>query len=226
LTNHPKNVLVVAPHPDDETLGCGGTISRHRSEGDSVHWLIVTGISTSPEFSPEAVTRRDREILDCAAFFGFEKTHRLEHPTARLDTLPIGELVAGISQVVSEMKAEVIYLPYPGDVHSDHRAVFEAALPTTKWFRYGSVKKVLAYEVPSETEFNISPVVPDFRPNIYVDISSYIDCKVQAMNIFESEIHDFPFPRSEKSIRALAAFRGSSAGVEAAEAFMLLRETV
>jgi N-acetylglucosamine malate deacetylase 1 len=219
-----RKILAVAPHPDDETLGCGGTLLRHRADGNEVHWLIVTGVDEAHGFSAEQVRSRDLEIAACAEFYRFAAVHNLRHPTTHLDELPLGRLIGDISGVVKETGAEEIYLPYPGDVHSDHRIVFDTALPSTKWFRYQTVKRVLAYETLSETEFNISPTTADFRPNLFVDISTHLEGKLEAMRIFDSELGTPPFPRSEEIIRSLAAYRGATAGFEAAEAFMILRE--
>jgi N-acetylglucosamine malate deacetylase 1 len=219
-----RKVLVVAPHPDDETLGCGGTLLRHREEGDEVHWLIVTGVDETHGFTTKRVQSREAEIKACASYFGFSGIHNLRHPTTHLDELPLGQLIGEICDVVKKTGAEVIYLPYPGDVHSDHRIVFDTALPATKWFRYPSVKRVIAYEVLSETEFNISPTLNDFRPNLFVNITGYLDGKLEAMRIFDSELGAPPFPRSDEIIRSLASYRGATAGCDAAEAFMILRE--
>jgi len=219
-----SKVLVVAPHPDDETLGCGGTLLRHREAGDEIYWLIITGLDEDHGFTAERVDSRNAEIKACAAFFSFTRVFNLRHPTTLLDRLPMGRLVSDIAEVVENIGAEVIYLPYPGDIHSDHRIVFDTALPSTKWFRYPTVKRVLAYEVLSQTEFNISPALPDFRPNLYVNIGDFIEKKLEAVRIFDSELDSAPFPRSEKVIRSLAAHRGATAGFDAAEAFMILRE--
>lgn len=221
-----SNIIVLAAHPDDETLGCGGMLLRHRASGDSLHWLIATELTSEVGGTSELIFRREQEINNISSHFGFLGTHRLKFPAARLDTVARSDLVHSVSNVINLVKPDTIYLPFPGDVHSDHRIIAEACIACTKWFRYPWVRCIRAYETLSETEFQISPVINAFTPNLFGDITHFIDGKVAAMKIYESEISDFPFPRSEKTIRSLAKFRGSSVGFRAAEAFMTLREVI
>ena len=221
-----RNVLVVAPHPDDETLGCGGTLLRHVADGDAVHWLIVTGITEAAGFSAERVASRAREIESVGQQYGFASVHILGLETTRLDTIPMASLVVQIGAVFKAVEPNIVYLPYRGDAHTDHAAVFDASTACTKWFRYSSVERVLVYETLSETEFSINPDSAGFRPNVFVDVSRYIDHKVRIMEAFESEVGAFPFPRSERALRALAHLRGAASGFEASEAFMLIRERI
>lgn len=221
-----STILVVAPHPDDETLGCGGTLLRHIEKGDSVHWLIVTSIHQKHGFKKEKVEERSGEIDKVSAKYDFVHTHQLNFPTTMLDQIGVSKLVEGISQVFNKIKPEVVYTPYKGDIHTDHHVVFNAVVSCTKWFRYTSVKKVLVYETLSETEFGMNPDDRGFRPNVFVNITPYLNKKIEIMSIFNSEIGEFPFPRSERAIRALAEYRGSSSGCKASEAFMLLKEII
>jgi LmbE family N-acetylglucosaminyl deacetylase len=126
--------------------------------------------------------------------------------------------------VVNAVAPDTLYVPFRGDIHSDHAVLADACAASSKWFRHASVRRVRAYETLSETEFQIAPDVPAFRPNLFLDITAYVDGKVAAMRLYKSEIAAFPFPRSEAAIRALATLRGSSAGCNAAEVFMTLRE--
>jgi LmbE family N-acetylglucosaminyl deacetylase len=215
--------LVIAPHPDDETLGVGGTILRRKSEKAKVAWLIVSGISVESGWSAEKVGERDDEIKRVGELFGFDETFVLALPTTRLDQLPMSDLVAGISQVFKSFEPEEIFVPHPSDVHTDHRVVFNAVASCTKWFRYPHIKRVLAYETLSETDFGLG-TDKGFCPNVFVDIDQFLDQKLRAMEIYKSEVGAFPFPRSHEAIRALAAVRGVAAGFKAAEAFQLLRE--
>jgi LmbE family N-acetylglucosaminyl deacetylase len=215
--------LVIAPHPDDETLGVGGTLLRRKSEGVKVAWLIVTGISIESGWSAEKVGERDGEIRQVGELFGFDEKFVLDFPTTRLDQVPMNDLVAGISQVFKSFEPEEIFVPHPSDVHTDHRVVFNAVASCTKWFRHPYIKRVLAYETLSETDFGLD-TDNGFCPNVFVDIEPFLDRKLQAMDIYKSELGVFPFPRSHEAIRALAAVRGVAAGFKAAEAFQLLRE--
>ena len=216
-------ILVVSPHPDDETLGCGGTLFRHRAEGDELYWMIVTGISESEGWSAATVKSRDREIELVTEKYRFSKVFNFRFSTTTLDTVPLSELIGKISEVHQKVKPEIIYMPFAGDVHTDHQNIAKALQSTFKWFRYPHVRKVLMYETPSETDFNFIDSTT-FRPNVFVDISSYLDEKIETMKIYEGEMGEFPFPRSEKTLRALAALRGSQSGFEAAEAFELVYE--
>lgn len=221
-----KRHLVIAPHPDDETLGCGGTLLRARASGDEIYWLIMTGISKEQGFSPERVACRAAEIDAVSKAYGFAETIRLDFPTTTLDTIPIAEIVVAISKVAGRIEPTDIYLPYRRDAHSDHATVFDAAISVTKWFRYGSIERVFVYETQSETDFDLSPDSVGFRPNVFVDISETIDRKIEIAAIFESEFAEHPFPRSFEGIRALAVVRGAASGFLAAEAFMLLRQRI
>jgi LmbE family N-acetylglucosaminyl deacetylase len=219
-----STVLVVAPHPDDESLGCGGTLLRHISEGDSVHWLIVTTMMAHQGFSEDRIAKRSAEIASVASAYGFFEVHRIGLPTTRLDTLAVGDLVSAISNVFQAIRPNTVYLPYRNDAHSDHAAVFDATTSCCKSFRHQSVKRVYAYETLSETEFGLRPDDPGFRPNLFIDISDRLERKIQILNLYAGEMGTFPFPRSEECVRAQAVLRGSQAGAHAAEAFMVLKE--
>jgi LmbE family N-acetylglucosaminyl deacetylase len=218
-----KTILCIAPHPDDEVLGVGGTLLRRKAEGAKVAWLIVTGITVETGWSEKKVKQRADEVRRITEFFGFDEVFTLNFPTTQLDRVPMGDLVAGISEVFKTFEPEEVFVPHPSDVHTDHRIVFDAAASCTKWFRYPSVKRVLAYETLSETDFGLS-VDQGFRPNVFVDIGPFLEGKLQAMEIYASELGAFPFPRSLEAIRALATVRGTASGFNAAEAFQLLRE--
>lgn len=217
-------VLVVAPHPDDETLGCGGTILRHIAEKDEVHWVIVTSMTAERGFLSDKIAKREKEIEQVASLYGFAGVHRCGFPTSRLDHFPVGDIVSKISAIVNAAKPTVLYVPHRGDVHTDHATVFDSVAACTKWFRFKSVRRVLSYETISETDFGINPDSGSFRPNVFSDISDFIEKKITIMKTYDEEIKPFPFPRSEGAVRALATLRGAAAGFNAAEAFMLLKE--
>lgn len=215
--------LVVAPHPDDELLGCGGTLLRRKADGGAIGWLIVTGLLESEGWAPDRIRTRDAEIDRVAATVGFDRVYNLRLPTTKLDAMPRADVIGKFSDVFKDFAPVEVFVPHPGDVHSDHRVCFEAALACTKWFRYPSVRRVLAYETLSETDFGLDPTNA-FHPNVFVDVTEFIDRKIAAMEIYKSELAAFPFPRSVEALRALAAVRGAAAGVRAAEAFQLYRE--
>jgi LmbE family N-acetylglucosaminyl deacetylase len=213
-------ILIVAPHPDDEVLGCGGTIAKYAERGDELNLCIVTKAYT-PDWSEGFIRKRPREIARVNEILGIAKTSFLDFPTARLDTIPQKELIQAIANVVNEFKPSVLFIPHKGDLHRDHRLVCEASLvaarPATQ-----RIRKVLSYETLSETEWGAA-VVP-FVPNVYVDISETYKQKKEALTAYESELRRDPHPRSLKVMAALAKKRGSEAGLERAEAFMLIRE--
>ena len=218
-----SKILVIAPHPDDETLGCGGALFKHKAEGDDIYWLIVTGISKENGWQETVVKKRDNEIDTVAEKYGFSDVFNLRLPTTKIDTLSVSELIGKISNVYKKVEPGIIYMPFSNDVHTDHQLIANALQSTFKWFRYPSVKKVLMYETLSETDFNF---LGDnvFRPNVFMDISEHLNNKIETMKIYESELKEHPFPRSSKSITALATLRGSQSGYLYAEAFQLVLE--
>lgn len=215
------NVMVIAPHPDDETLGCGGTLLRHRDSGDELHWVVVTRPCDDYKFTAD----REGEKKKVAESYGFKTVNNLGFPTTYTDVEPFSKLVGSLSEVLHKVNPEILYVPYRYDIHTDHQVAFDTAASCMKWFRFKSIKKIMIYETISETEFNMR-YQGNFNPNVFVNIEKYIDKKIQIMNIYSGEMGLFPFPRSEENIRALATFRGASSGFRAAEAFMLLKETI
>lgn len=220
----PNRVLVIAPHPDDETLGCGGTLLRHIATGDAVHWLIVTSISEALGFAAERIAQREQEIEKVAAQYGFSGVHRLGLPTTRLDAIAKADVVSAIATTIAAVAPDTLYLPYRNDVHSDHAVVFDATVAASKAFRAPYIRRIYCYETLSETEFGLRPDDPGFRPNLFVNIEKWLSRKLDIMALYEGEMAAFPFPRSVECLRSLARLRGSQAACTAAEAFMILRE--
>jgi LmbE family N-acetylglucosaminyl deacetylase len=221
-----KTILVIAPHPDDETLGCGGTLLRHIDEGDLVYWLIGTTIKEEQGFPSSKVKSRKKEIKKVSDEYGFAGYKQLDYNTTELDQVPRNILVNEISEYVNEVKPHTIYLPYRNDIHSDHAQIFDASVACTKSFRYPFVRKVCVYETLSETEYGLRTDDSGFKPNLWVDISRYLNQKIKIMKIFESEVGEHPFPRSEANIRALSHLRGSTCNTKAAESFIIIKQTV
>lgn len=217
-----NNILVIAPHPDDETLGCGGTLLKHKAEGDEIFWLIITNVSEENGFIPDRVESRQEEIESVSRAYNFTKHYKLDLPTAQLDKVPQAQLINNISNVINEVKPDIVYLPFGYDVHTDHQIVFKAAYACTKNFRYPFIKEIRLYETISETDF--APALPGqtFVPNIYNNITDFIDQKCSIMEIYHSELMPDHLPRSISSIRALSRLRGSRVGQEYSEAFQSL----
>lgn len=215
-----SRICVIAPHPDDELLGAGGTVLSTTQNGGSAYWLIVTGISEETGFPTERVAQREEEIASISKAVPFTESLRLGIPTATLDTLGGGTLIEGIKEAMEEWRPDTVIIPWKDDAHTDHLAVFNAAMAATKTFRAPYVKTVLAMEILSETNF---PRSPGFMPNWYVDITGHLQRKIELLHTFKSEFAPHPFPRSEEAVRALATLRGSESGYRAAEAFHLIR---
>jgi len=215
-----NKVLVIAVHPDDETLGCGGTLLKHKANGDEIHWLI--GTQTSPESDFYKI--RTKEIDTVTQMYHFDSVHNLALKTMQVDEYSMSELIGKISKIINEVKPNIIYLPFKGDVHSDHRHIFDAAYSCTKSFRYPFIEKIYMIETLSETEFAPSTKEDSFVPNVFVDITEFMEKKLEIMQVFKSEIAEHPFPRSLRNLEALATLRGATAGSEYAESFMLLKE--
>ena len=214
-----EKVIVFAVHPDDETLGCGGTLLKHKDNGDEIYWVICTSIDKNNEY----YKKRKKEIKKVKKLYGFKKTYDFKLKSTQVDKYSMNKLIKKISNIINELKPTTLYLPFMGDVHSDHRKIFESTYSCTKSFRYPFIKKIYMMETLSETEFAPSVLSAQFTPNRFVDITDYIEFKIDIMKIYESEIKNHPFPRSEKNIRALATFRGASSGCIAAESFSILK---
>ncbi len=218
-----KKILVVAAHPDDETLGAGGTILKHKVNGDNVSWLIVTNIQEEYGYNKSQIKSREKEIDIVSKKYNFDNVYKLEIPTSTLSSSSLSNLIPSISDIFNDLKPEVIYTMNRSDAHSDHRIIFDAVMSCTKSFRFPYVKSVLMYECISETEFAPSLNEKVFQPNYYVDISKYLEKKLEIMSVYKSELGEHPFPRSLQNIKALATVRGALAGVKYAEAFQLIK---
>lgn len=221
-----SKVLFIAVHPDDETLGCGGTILKHKAQGDEIYWMTVTNATKNHplHFTDEFVEFRNKLVDKISDAYGFDETVKLDLPTQMLHTIDLKDFIMKVDDVIKRIKPEIIYLPFRDDIHSDHRATFDAVYACTKSFRKPYIEKLYMIEALSETEF--APAIPGdtFVPNVYVDITGYMDRKLEIMGMYEKEVMQEPYPRSLSSIQALARLRGSRAGVMYAEAFMLLYE--
>ena len=218
--------LIVGPHPDDELLGCGGTLIKKRDSNNTLGWLLITNISEDDNWDRKKVQERQLEIEKVRKKLGIKKNNffSLGFPTCRLDSVPLSSLINKISVKINLFKPEEIFLPHPGDAHSDHKVTFEASIACTKWFRYPFIKRILTYNTISETELGINPTNRKFEPNFFVNISDQIEEKITLINTYKSEIKKHPFPRSNDAIIAQAKLYGSYMGVNSAEAFQLLRE--
>ena len=219
-----KRILIIAPHPDDETLGCGGAILKHIDEGHKVDWLIATTNKSSPNITNEEIIKREKEIEEVSSRYSFAGVYNLELPATLLDSIPKKEIIDSLSSVINKVKPEIIYIPNRLDAHSDHQIIHDCSIACTKPFRYPFIKIVRVYQTLSETGFNLRLESLGFKPNLLIDISNYLDKKIDIMNLYVGETSKHPFPRSEDSIRAQGILLGSMANCEYAEGFITLRE--
>jgi len=219
--------LVISCHPDDETLGCGATLIKARENGHSIFWVIATQ-GYEPVWSSELIEKKTREVEHVAAAYGVERFFPLRFPAGGLEGVPIESVMRGIGQVAAAVKPDTVYIIHGGDVHTDHQMVFQAAMSVFKPFHMSgfNTKKLLCYETLSSTECAPSTTGVPFVPTVFNDVTAYMDHKIEIMMLYETELQADPLPRGPSAIRALARFRGSTIGVEFAEAFVLLREVI
>ena len=223
------NVLIFAPHPDDEVLGCGGIMAKYAEQGNSVYICVIT--SGQPPIFDNTVAVENEwphtlypEIKKCHDFLNVKETFFLQCSAADLESTPRYILNQKITEIIQYVKPEIVYIPHFGDMQKDHTITSEAVMVAVRPKGNHIVRKVYSYETLSETEWNVPHVANMFIPNTYVDISKYLDKKLEAMNCYQSQLSDFPNPRSLEAVEALAKLRGSTMGAKAAEAFVLVRE--
>lgn len=221
--NGHERILVIAAHPDDEVLGCGGVIARHLAHGDALMVLVITR-GTPEIFSAEFIVQIRQELRAAHQVLGVTSVQFLDFPAPKLDSVPGYQLADAIKQVISTFQPEVIYLPHRGDIHSDHQAVYQATLVAARPINDCPVRRLLSYETVSETEWASPAGDQAFIPTVFVNIGAYLERKLEAVGCYRSQIRLPPHPRSLRAIEALARFRGSTVGAAAAEAFMLVRE--
>ena len=218
-------IAVIAPHPDDEVLGCGGVMARHAAAGDEV--IVIVATRGAPDlYSDESVERTRAEALQAHAILGVRETRFLDFPAPRLDVTP-GHLIAdALAKQFAELKPHRVYLPHHGDLHSDHGRIYHASLVAARPLASCPVKQLLCYETLSETEWAPPIDGAAFVPTVFVDIAAHLSKKLEAMRCFASQLKPAPNPRSLEAIEALARYRGSTVSVHAAEAFVLVRDVV
>jgi LmbE family N-acetylglucosaminyl deacetylase len=222
-----NKVIVIAPHADDEILGCGGTIAKHIDELDDVFVIIATNASIgAPElFSRNSVNETRLEAINAHKFLGIKETFFLEFPAPALNAFPEFKISLALGEIFQKIQPTHLYLPHPGDLHQDHKAIYRAGIVAARPLGDMILRNIYIYETLSETEWAPMNEV-GFRPNCFVDISRFFDKKIGAMNWYKSQLKDFPHSRSIKTIEALATLRGSTVGINRAEAFYIEREII
>lgn len=217
------NVFVIAPHMDDEVLGCGGTIARHVTNGDRVTVCVVANRAYGHKYDKEIIAEEKQAAEAAKKVLGYEQLYFLDLPDERLDS-SIQDIIIPLEELFNAAEAEVAYTCHGGDLNQDHRAVFQASMVVLRPHSAVKPRRVLSYEVPSSTD-QVFPIVSmAYQPNFYVDISGQLPKKIDALRCYERETRQFPHPRSLEGMEVYAKKRGTEAGLKAAEAFVILRD--
>ena len=216
-----KKIMFIAPHPDDEILGCGGVMHKFRNKKSC--WMIITKMSKRSGYDEKQIKKRDKEINKVSKVLQINSLVNLEFDASFLNKGNLKELIYKMSSYIKKFKPDTIFAPYLHDAHSDHFFSTYALNHILKSFRYPFINKCYLYETLSETNQNFVKK-EKFIPNVYFDISKNLNNKLKTIKIYNSEIKKHPFPRSISSIKSLAILRGSESGFRYAESFQLLFE--
>ena len=218
-----KKILIVAPHPDDEILGVGGTMAKLTSQGHEVIVLVVSG-HLPPLYKRESYEKTLIEAYQALTILGVSNSKFLEIPATMIGDIPVNELNDMVLQVVNDIKPHMVFCPYP-DRHIDHRLIFDSVMVATRPIGVGKeIEIIAAYETLSETHWNAPYIEPNFTPNWVIDITDYIEDKLKALKCYKSQISEFPSPRSIEAVEALAKFRGTQAGFGYGEGMHIIRK--
>jgi len=218
-------ILVVAAHPDDEVLGCGGTLARSAASGETVQVMFLADGVGARGHGNSAAERRMAAARAAAEILGTNSPRCLGLPDNRLDSVPLLEVVQAVEEIIEEFRPRIVYTHHSGDLNVDHRVAHQAVLTATRPLPGSTVAAIYAFEVLSSTEWATSSA-PCFRPNRFVDVSDYSEVKHRAMAAYHDEAREFPHARSREAIEAQLVSRGASVGVAAAEAFIVEREII
>ncbi len=218
-----NTVLVVAAHPDDDVLGCGGAIARFVERGVSVHVLFMADGVTSrygdPSVGEQDLIARRSMALEASSILGVSSTEFCDFPDNRLDTIAQLDLTKRIEQSIATYRPDTVLSHHSGDLNIDHRCVNAAVIPACRPVEGSSVATVMFFEVLSSTEWHVGNRFDNFHPDCFVDIGDVLDRKLAALSAYDPEMRKWPHPRSRRGVETLAAFRGMSVGVSAAEGF-------
>lgn len=222
--------LFIAAHPDDEVLGCGGTIVKHVQNGDEVHVVILAEGVTSRDKVRERESRAGelsqlaQEAHEARRILGVQSVELHDFPDNRMDSVDLLDVVKVVETAIDRYKPDMVYTHHAGDVNIDHRIVHQAVVTACRPLPGQCVKTLLFFEVPSSTEWQTPGFAPAFSPNYFVDISDCLNKKLQALEAYGNEMRPWPHPRSLTAVEHLARWRGATVGMEAAEGFVLGRK--
>lgn len=222
-----SRILVVAAHPDDEAIGCGGTIARHHQAGDEVGLVFFTdGVGSRKGLHSGATQVRNEAAKQAADILGAELVAAYDFPDNRLDTVALLDIVRPLEQVIERMRPDTIYTHFSGDLNVDHRCVSQAVMTAARPQPRNVVQRIYAFEIASSTGWAGTGAHANFVPNCFVDITSQWELKRAALESYSAEMRAHPHARSIPSLESLAIWRGSISGLRMAEAFILEREIV
>lgn len=215
-------VLVVSPHPDDETLGAGGTLIKLKKQGHQIYWLNITDMNSEDGWDEQKIEYGQQQIRDICKFYSFDGFYNLRLPPAKLKGIDEGTIISNVKQVYDEIKPEWLILPGQYDAHSDHHVTYNCCMAAAKTFRAPYIKRITTMEILSETDYGFQS--EKFCPNLFIDITETLEEKINAMKIYDTEIDEVPFPRSLDNIKSLASMRGGSCACKYAEAFCIIKQ--
>ena len=217
-----KKVLIISAHADDEVFGMGGTLCKLRDTNSEIHWIILTEL-WEPRWNLKQIKKRQKEIFEISKKLKIKTTTQWDYPDNKLDTIPIDNIQKKMIEFLDDLKPDTIFTPSPWDFNFEHRIAFELIEMSTKPFYSPYIKKIIAYEIPSSTDWSLGHrSVP--QPNWHVEINDLIQEKWDLCKVYQDEIYNFPHPRSEKGIQAFANKRGCESGIKNAEAFWVMRD--
>jgi len=220
-----NKILIVAAHPDDEVLGCGGTVAKLAEEGNLIYCLFLGRGKASRYSGRTSLVQKEQKVLEkeakkSAKILGISKVFFENFPDQQYDTIPFIHLVHAIEKIKRKLKPEIIFTHHSGDLNLDHKIVFQAVVTASRPLENEPVRKIYSFENLSSSEWGKEA----FPPNLFVDIKKTLGKKLKALKAYRSELREFPHPRSLKSVENLAKIRGAEAGIETAEAFEQIRE--
>lgn len=217
-----EKILVICAHPDDETLGLGGTLKNHSDKGDEINIMFFADGQFGRDSSKKGIERRQNQGRAAGKILGIKEMHFLNYKDQYLETISLVDLSTKMESVINKIKPNIVYTHFWGDVNQDHRRLFDATIIATRPKPDSLVKKLIVYETPSSTDWGSWHNV--FQPNLFVDVSTYLNYKIKALKKYSKEVEEFPHPRSIKSVINRTKYWGSKAGLENAEAFMIIRQ--
>ena len=217
-----EKILVICAHPDDETLGLGGTIKLHSSNGSDVYVLNFTDGETARGKSIKKIVKRQEQAKKAVSILGVKEIEFLDYEDQKLDIIPLVELSKKIESRIKKWNPSIIYTHFWGDTNQDHRALFDATMIASRPTPDSKINTIICYETPSSTEWSHQ----NFNPNYFIDVQKVLKIKIKALQQYKNEIKRFPHPRSEQAIQIRSKYWGSSVGVNNAEAFYMVRNII